>query len=48
MTDKEMQIVKMSTLYELRLFFSTGEKGEYTKQEILDLLDQIATAKDQD
>lgn len=48
MTEKEMQTVKMSTLYELRLIFSTGEKKEYTKEEIVELLDKIATAKGQE
>lgn len=48
MTEKEMQTVKMSTLYELRLIFTNGEKGEYTKEEIVELLDKIAMAKEQE
>ena len=47
MTEREMQSVKMSTLYELRLIFTQGEKKEYTTDEIVELLDKIATAKDQ-
>ena len=47
MTEKEMQSVKMSTLYELRLIFTQGEKKEYTTEEIVEILDKIATAKDQ-
>ena len=47
MTEKEMQTVKMSTLCQLRLIISTGDKTEYTKDEILELLDKIATAKEQ-
>ena len=47
MADKERQDAKMATLYELRLIFSTGEKKEYTTEEILELLDKIAQAKDQ-
>ena len=47
MTEKEMQTVKMSTLYELRSIFTQGEKKEYTTDEIVELLDKIATAKDQ-
>lgn len=47
MTEREMQSVKMSTLYELRLIFTQGEKKEYTTEEIVELLDKIATAKDQ-
>lgn len=47
MTEKEMNTVKMSTLYELRLIFTQGEKKEYSTDEIVELLDKIATAKDQ-
>ncbi len=47
MTEKEMQTVKMSTLYELRLLFTQGDKKEYTTDEIVELLDKIAAAKDQ-
>lgn len=47
MIDKERQDTKMATLYELRLIFSTGEKEEYTKDEILEMLDKSAMAKDQ-
>lgn len=46
MTEREMQSVKMSTLYELRLIFTNGEKTEYTKDEIVELLDKIAMAKE--
>ena len=48
MTEREMQIIKMSTLYELRLIFTSGEKTEYTKEEIVELLDKIAMAKEQE
>ena len=48
MTEREMQSVKMSTLYELRLIFTSGEKEEYTKTEIVELLDKIAMAKEQE
>ena len=48
MTEREMQSVKMSTLYELRLIFTNGEKKEYTKVEIVELLDKIAMAKEQE
>ena len=47
MAEKEMQSVKMSTLYELRLLFTQGDKKEYTTDEIVELLDKIAVAKDQ-
>lgn len=48
MTEKEMKTIKMSTLYELRLIFTNGEKTEYTKEEIVELLDKIAMAKEQE
>ena len=47
MSEKEMKTVKMSTLYELRLLFSQGDKEQYTREEIVELLDKIATAKEQ-
>lgn len=47
MTEKEMQSVKMSTIYELRLMFTQADKKEYTTDEIVELLDKIAVAKDQ-
>lgn len=48
MTEKERKDTKMATLYELRLIFTNGEKKEYTREEIVELLDKIATAKEQD
>lgn len=48
MPEKEIQTIKMSTLYELRLIFTNGEKTEYTKEEIVELLDKIAMAKEQE
>ncbi len=45
MTEKEIQFAKMATLYELRLIFSNGEKKEYTKEELLELIDKIAMSK---
>lgn len=47
MTEKERQDTKMATLYELRLIITNGEKKEYTAEEIVELLDKIAMAKDQ-
>ena len=47
MTEKERQNTKMATLYELRLLFTNGEKREYSTEEIVELLDKIAMAKDQ-
>ncbi len=48
MTEKERRDVKMATLYELRLIFTNGDKKEFTTEEIVELLDKIALAKDQD
>ena len=47
MTEKERSDVKMATLYELRLTISQSEKTTYTKEEILQMLDTVAIAKDQ-
>ena len=44
-TESEMKKIELTTLYELRLTFSESEKAEYTKEEILQLLDQIAIVK---
>ncbi|MBP3857099.1 MAG: hypothetical protein IK990_15955 [Ruminiclostridium sp.] len=48
MTEKERQDTKMATLYELRLIFSNGEKKEYSVEEIVELLDKLAMAKEQE
>lgn len=48
MTEKERQDTKMATLYELRLLFTNGEKKEYTKEEIVELLDKIALSTEQE
>ena len=37
----------MATLYELRLIIKDDTKTEYTKEELLDLLDKIARVQDQ-
>ena len=44
--EKEYKIIEKATLYDLRLIFSTGEKDTYTREEIVELLDKIAMAKD--
>lgn len=48
LTENERQDTRMATLYELRLIFSNGEKKNYTTEEIVELLDKIATAKEQE
>ncbi len=37
----------MATIYELRLIFTNGEKKNYTTEEIVELLDKLALAKEQ-
>lgn len=44
-SENEIKKIELATLYELRLTISEGEKKEYTKEEILELLDQIAIVK---
>jgi hypothetical protein len=46
MTEKEMDTVKKATIYELRLLLTQGEKTEYTRDELVELLDKIAMAKE--
>lgn len=41
----ERKDIRMATLYELRLLFAQGEKNEYTKEDIVKLLDKIAMEK---
>lgn len=48
MPDKERNDVKMVTIYELRLLIDGNEKENYSKEEILALLDNIARAKEQE
>jgi hypothetical protein len=47
MTEKERQDTKMATLYEIRLILTNGEKKEYTLEELVELLDKLAMAKEQ-
>jgi len=47
-TEKDYKIIEKATIYDLRLLFSSGEKETYTKTEIVELLDKIAMAKDQE
>lgn len=46
LTEKERKDTKMATLYELRLLFTQGEKDQYTRKEIVEMLDKIATTKE--
>ena len=46
LAEEEYKIIEKATLYDLRLIFSNGEKDTYTREEIVELLDKIAMAKD--
>ena len=48
MNERERQDTKMATIYELRLIFTNGEKKNYTTEEIVELLDKLALAKEQE
>ena len=45
MTDKERTDTQLATLYEMRLQVLKDEKSNYTKEEVLALLDTIALEK---
>lgn len=47
MTEQEVKMAQKVQLYDLRLIFTNSEKDTYTTQEIVELLDRIAMAKDQ-
>lgn len=47
-TEGERRDTQIATIYELRLIFSGDEKEQYTKEEILQLLDKIALVKGQE
>lgn len=40
-----MKRIDLAMLYELRLIINESEKENYTKQELVELLDQIAITK---
>lgn len=42
----ELKVLELSTIYKLRLIISNNDKEEYTKEEILNLLDTVALSKD--
>lgn len=45
-TDKERKDARMATIYEVRLIVDGKDQENYSKAEILELLDTIARAKD--
>ena len=46
-TEKDYKVIEKATIYDLRLIFTNGEKDTYTREEIMELLDKIAMAKDE-
>lgn len=46
MSKDERKDTRKALLYELRLAFASGEKEEYSRQEILEKLDAIASVED--
>lgn len=44
-SEDELKKIELATLYELRLTISESDKTDYTKEELLRLLDQIAVVK---
>lgn len=48
MTDKERKDTQKAVLYDLRRLIKNAEKETYTKEEMCNLLDTIAEAKDQE
>ncbi len=47
-TEKELKDTQKAMLYDIPLIIKGSEKEQYTKEELLDLLDTIAAAKDQE
>lgn len=46
MEKEEMKVVKNSIIYEIRLLVDADDKENYTKDEILKLLDTVTRAKE--
>lgn len=44
-TENEIKKIELATLYELRLMISESDKDDYSKEELLQFLDQIALVK---
>lgn len=44
-TEKEIKRIELATIYELRLLLADQEKSEFTVEELQELLDNFAKAK---
>lgn len=47
-SEKEIKIIQQAAFYELRRLFKNSGKDSYTVEELCNLLDTIADAKDQE
>lgn len=47
-TEKDYKVIEKATIYDLRRLFKNSGKETYTVEEIVELLDTIADAKDQE
>lgn len=47
LTEEDYRVIEKATIYDLRLIFCNGEEDTYTREEIVELLDKIAMAKDE-
>lgn len=47
-TEKDYKVIEKAVLYDLRRLLKNSGKGNYTVEELCDLLDTIADAKDQE
>lgn len=47
-TEKEIKIIEKAAIYDLRRLLKTSGKESYTVEELCNLLDTIADAKDQE
>ena len=48
LTEKDYKVIEKATLYDLRRLIKNGDKDTYTREELCNLLDTIADAKDQE
>lgn len=44
-TEKEMKKIELATVYEIRLLLTSDDKTQYSKEELLQILDQYARDK---
>lgn len=44
-TEQEVKCIVLATVYEIRLMLDTDDKTEYSKEELLKILDQYARDK---